>query len=622
MLGFADCYPADSQFMPVCLPSCPPALLPSCPIPRSNPGTSLMQSSRCHARCCCAREGSSDARLEPIFGRTWRITGVAVNAIVVCVAALMTVGGPGELNAQHALPPEADMVDVIDHYTREHFAKNNIPAVGPADDLQLLRRTTLDLAGRIPTAVERNWFMNLPTADRRRLLVDRLIHSPDFAFHHRNWLDETLLPNKHYDDDFRAYLLTAVQNRRSWDSIFREIMKASTADGPEKGASQFVKSRVSELDDLTNDTAILFFGVNISCAKCHDHPLVPAWKQDHFYGMQAFFQRTYSTRKTNTLAERPFGEVKFATVSGEEKSAPFMFLTGEVVTDRSPQLADDERKQLEERIRKLENDDIEAEVFVPEFRPREQLADVALRDSRDQFFARNIVNRVWSRLLGTGLVDPPDQMHRENPSSHPELLDWLTGDLVAHGYDLQRLIQGIVLSEVYGRSSGWTSESEPPPAHAFALAQTRALTPRQLAASLHVVVRNPEQWPGIDHAEEWAKRRAELEDLANAWVREFEQPAEGFRIAVDEALFFSNSERVQNELLQEADDRLLGQLSKMEDQQKGIEHLWMTVLNRPPQPEETASAVAWLDRSPEARIESRRQLLWALLSGPEFRFNH
>ena len=535
-------------------------------------------------------------------------------AIVLC--------GSIVANAEDLLPADTEIASSIDHYIQQHLVASGVAAVEPADDLTLLRRTTLDLAGRVPTSVEQDWFMSQPASDRRRLLVDRLMQSTDFDFHQRNWLDETLLPGQPYNDEFRNYLLTAVQGRRSWDTVFREIMKGAGSEGPEKGAGQFLKSRVRELDDLTNDTAILFFGVNISCAKCHDHPLVADWKQDHFYGLQAFFQRTYQTRKTSSLAERPFGEVKFASVSGESKTAAFMFLTGEVVTDRTPQLAEEERKQLEERVRKLEHDDAEAEILVPEFRPRDELVELALRDTKDRFFAKNIVNRVWARLLGTGLVNPPDQMHSGNAASHPQLLEWLTADMVSHGYDLRRLIQGIVLSEAYGRSSEWTSGSEPPVASTFAFAQTRPLTPRQLGAALHVVLRNPEQWPSIENTEAWTKQPTDLETQANGWVREFEQPGENFQIAVDEALFFSNSGRVQDDLLRDSDDRLLGQLKKIEDQSQGIEKLWLTVLNRVPQPDELASATAWLDRVPDKKDESRKQLLWAILAGPEFRFNH
>jgi len=154
------------------------------------------------------------------------------------------------------------------------------------------------------------------------------------------------------------------------------------------------------------------------------------------------------------------------------------------------------------------------------------------------------------------------------------------------------------------------------------MARTRALTPRQLAVSLQVAIRNPTRWPAIDQADEWLKRRTELEDQANGWVREFEQPAENFQIAVDEALFFSNNDRVQHDLLRESDDRLLGLLRTTEDQQKSIEQLWLAVLSRVPLPEEFAAASHWLNRAPEKQLESRQQLLWALLAGTEFRFNH
>lgn len=551
--------------------------------------------------------------------RSFRTNTVLMVVFLSC--AVVFVGETANA-AEDLLPQETEIVTAINHYVSAHLAKNGVNPVAPADDATLLRRTMLDLAGRIPHALERDWFLSLPEADRRRMLVERLMQSPDFDFHHRNWLDESLLPNQPYNDEFRNYLLTAVQGRHSWDTIFRELMKAGVAEGPEKGAAQFLKSRVRELDDLTNDTAILFFGVNISCAKCHDHPLVTDWKQDHFYGMQAFFQRTYQTRKVSALAERPFGEVKFTTTSGEEKKAAFMFLTGDQVTDRTPEFPAEERKSLEERIRKLEQEDVEAEIVVPEFRPRDELVEVALRDSKDRFFARNIVNRVWARLLGTGLVDPLDQMHSGNPPSHPELLAWLANDLVSHGYDLRRLIQGIVLSEAYARSSEWAQPSEQPAANLFAVAKTRPLTPRQLAASLHVSVRNPEQWPAIDATDEWIKRRTDLENQANGWVREFEQPGDNFQVAVDEALFFSNSQRIQNEMLRDSDDRLLGALRKGENQNQAIEVLWLTVLGRVPQVDEITSANNWLDRIPDKKNESRTQLLWALLAGPEFRFNH
>ncbi len=518
-----------------------------------------------------------------------------------------------------------ELTQQIDTAVDSQNAASGVPVVEQADPDVILRRTTLDLAGRIPTAREREWYLQLPAEQRRQLLVDRLLGLPDFEFHLRNSLDELLLPNRPNDGEFREYLLTAVREQRSWSQMFREMMLAAPAEGPEKGAAQFLKSRVRELDDLTNDTAVMFFGVNISCAKCHDHPLVADWKQDHYYGMQAFFNRTFSSKK-NDLLEKPFGSVRFKTTEGEDRDAALMFLTGAVVADQTPEYTDEERKQLEEKIRNLEQKD-DAETVPVSFSPRQALIDAALSDEEQLYLARNIVNRTWERLLGTGIVDPPDQMHSGNPASHPELLRSLARDLVAHDYDLRRLIRGIVLSQAYSRSGRWTSESVPPGSQTFAVGASRAMTPRQLAASIVVASRSAESWPTVEETaanpEEWLKRRTDLENQANGWMREFEQPGEDFQIAVDEALFFSNSERVQNDLLRDGGDRIVGAVKAAQTPEQAAELLWAVVNNRSPDEDELQIVREWISVEDEQqRLTQVQSLVWALLAGAEFRFNY
>src|SRR6185437_2344760 len=113
------------------------------------------------------------------------------------------------------------------------------------------------------------------------------------------------------------------------DRIFRELVLADESDPSRKGAAGFVKARIKDLDRLTNDVSTVFFGVNISCAKCHDHPRVPDWKQDHFYGMKSFFNRTFESGEF--VGERSYGTVKFKTTEGQEKQGKFMFLTGRTI---------------------------------------------------------------------------------------------------------------------------------------------------------------------------------------------------------------------------------------------------------------------------------------------------
>ncbi len=535
----------------------------------------------------------------------------------------LTLGFDRQVRAEELLPPTSDIPGVIDHYVNQRLEKYQIAAAPPADWQALLRRTTLDLAGRIPTLQEYHWVEQLPEPERRLAIVTQGMSLSDFDFHLRNSLDELLLPNNPHNGEFRDYLLWAVQTRRSWDQIFRDLMLARETDGPEKGAAHFVRSRVRDLDELTNDTAILMFGVNVACAKCHDHPLVDQWQQDHFYGMQAFFSRTFMTRR-NVITERPFGEVKFKTTAGEDKTAALTFLSGAAVEDKSPKFSDEERKQLEEQLRKIEQTDTAGYVLFPDFSPRRELVEVALQDQESRFLAKNIVNRTWQRLMGIGLVDPPDQMHAANPPSHPELMDWLTRDLVEHRYDLRRLIRGIVASDAYARSSRWTSPDMPPAPSTFAVAATRPLSPRQLATSLLLAARAPETEvaSSADRDAPWNRLRNDFENQAGGWVREFENPGEGFQVAVDEALFFSNNERVQNDLLRDAGDSLVGRLKVIEQDDEVVRQLWHRLLTRDPSEEELASARQWLTRESTDRVASIRSLAWAVLAGPEARFNH
>jgi hypothetical protein len=527
------------------------------------------------------------------------------------------------LRAADLQPADQPIEQVIDHYVDAFIKADEVVTAPQANDVTVLRRLTLDLAGRIPTTKEVRDFEASTSELKRSELVDRLLASPDFAFHHRNELEEILLPNRRNDGEFRKYLLWAAEQNRRWDDMFRDMLTGDEEDEYQKAALQFVRTRIRDVDDLTNATSVAFFGVNVSCAKCHDHPLVEDWKQDHFYGLQSFLSRTYVTKK-NVVLEKPFGQVKYTTREGVEKQAKFMFLTGANVEIASIELSSDDRKKLEEAIRKAERED---DAPIPDQQgdsARQKLVDVSLRDGDNHFFAKNIANRIWQRMLGRGLVDPVDQIHSGNPASHPALLDWLARDLVTHGYDLKRLIRGIALSQAYSRSSEWTSAAEPPTSEYFALATARPLTPRQYALSLLVASRNPSHWDqeAFQLPDRWRQERENLENASNGWSGNFETPTDGFQIAVDEALLFSNNDRIQNDLLRDSGDRLVGQLKTVEDNHSAINIAFLAVNSRQPTEEESAAIREYLAARADNRPEALRQAVWALLTGPELRFNH
>ncbi|HUQ72216.1 MAG TPA: DUF1549 and DUF1553 domain-containing protein [Planctomycetaceae bacterium] len=522
--------------------------------------------------------------------------------------------------AAELLSPELSIPEVIDRLIGDELAHRQIVPASRTDDATLLRRTTLDLAGRIPTVAEQDDFAAMSPSEKRERLVDRLLASPDFAWHLKNEWDALLMPPRDGNGEWRDYLLQSARENRPWDRMFSDMLAAKEDDPQNRGALQFVKARTKELDQLTNDTSALFFGVSINCAKCHDHPLVDDWKQDHYFGISSFFARTYVT-KGKRLADKATAEVKFTTTKGVEKQARLMFLTGAEIAEPVVELTSEQEKAAEEEVRRQQREDNVPAPAEPVFRPRWELVNLALQPENRGYFARSLVNRVWARLLGRGLVHPVDQMHSSNPASHPELLDWLERDAIAHGYDVQRLIRGIVLSDVYARSSQWTQPGEPPSAETFAVGIIRPLTPKQIAVSLPVASQAPTQFAAVLDAPNWSRQREQLENQANDFARQLEQPGEHFQVSVTEALLFSNSDRVQNEYLRDSDDRLVGVLKTQSDDD-AVVIAFRSVLSRQPTADELDTFRRYLAPRSDRKPAAWQQALWALVTSPEFRFNH
>jgi len=536
-----------------------------------------------------------------------------LRSVALCVALL---GGPSVAVADELLPADTPIEKAVDHYLDLKLKGAGVKAAPQADDANLIRRLTLDLVGRIPTAAETRAFVESTDADRRVKLVERMMASPAFVRHQATELDTMLMYGTRAS--VRDYLNQALTENRSWSRMFQELVLPDESNMQQKGAGEFLRQRVMDLDRLTNDVSVTFFGVNISCAQCHDHPKVPDWKQDHFFGMKAFFGRTFDNG--GFLAERDTGIVKFRTTDGKDRQASLMFLTGKIVENASVrEPSAEEQKKEKELFEKFKKD--KQPPPRPTFSARAQLVELALQPGGREFFARSLVNRLWHRLYGQGLVMPLDQMHSKNPPSHPQLLDWLARDSAEHEYDLRRLIRGLVLSQGYARSSRWESE-DAPEARLFAVAAVRPMTPMQLATSLGVASTAPASWPALDKADEFEKRIAGVEATARGLAGAIEQPSDNFQIGVGEALLFSNSDRVHKQYLADNNALLIGTLKSIKDEKELIDVAVRNVFARPATEEEIKVLGRYLQQRQDRPVDACRQMVWALLASSEFRFNY
>lgn len=506
---------------------------------------------------------------------------------------------------------------VIDQLVDAQITAAGVTPAPQADDATTVRRLTLDLVGRIPTLREVEDYVRSTDPDKRAKLVDRLMASPGFARHQAALFDVMFNPdgNRRGGDALRQYFVAAMKENKPWDRVFRELMLPNETDAKTKGAADFLKTRLTDADRLTNDVSVAFFGVNVSCAQCHDHPLVKDWTQDHFYGMKSFLARTFDNG--GFLAERGFGSIKFKPNKGAERTARMMFLTGAKIEEpKEPSAA--EMKKEKEALDKAKAG--KTAPPRPAFSARAELVEVSLRKGNSDFFAKSIVNRMWHRFFGLGLVTPLDQMHSENPPSHPVLLAWLARDTAEHGYDLRRLIRGLVMSKAYSRGSRVDSEAVPDP-RLFAVARLKPLTPMQLATSLKIAATDPASFEK-KKPDDFEKQIEQAENAARGFASLIAQPTDNFQIGVGEALLFSNGDRVIREFLTDGGGTLLGRLKATKDAKTAVELMVKTAYGRAPSGEETAALTAYILKRADRPAEAYRQVLWALVTSPEFRFNY
>jgi hypothetical protein len=331
--------------------------------------------------------------------------------------------------------------------------------------------------------------------------------------------------------------------------------------------------------------------------------------------MKSFFAR--SVDSAGFVGEKDFGVVKYVPNKKPEKVAPVMFLTGKTIA--APGMSEPTKEQKKKEQDRLESaKKAKKAPAPPEFSLRAKLVETALEPDQRMFFSRAIANRLYYRFLGYGLVMPLDQMHLENPASHPELLQWLARDLENHEYKLDRLVRGIVLSNAYARANRWEGDDTPQD-RLFAVAQVRPLSPMQMAVSLKVASLNPDSLP--TEPKEMDKRLESIAKGAERLATFFPQPGSNFQVGVNEAMLFANSQAMSKELF-EGPDSLVARMMAETDLAKRAEVAVQTVLTRQPAADEVRAMVAYLQDRQDRPDAGCQQIVWALLTSAEFRFNH
>lgn len=321
----------------------------------------------------------------------------------------------------------------------------------PVADAEFLRRVSFDLIGIPPSTEELRAFLADSNPEKRQAAVDRLLEHPRYARHMAEVFDVMLMerrPAKYVTaDEWHAYLLKAFRENRPYNVLAKEILSADGTDPNLRPAARFYLDREAEPNLLTRDVGRIFFGRDMQCAQCHDHPLIDDYFQADYQGLFAFF----STGSVFT-APAPDGKAYFAEKAGVDVTFESVFVKGEkhVTGPKLPGMA-----RLDEPVY-YPGDEYEVKPAenvrpVPKFSRRVKLAELATSGS-NRLFNENIANRLWAHMMGRGLVNPVDLHHPSNPPANPELLKLLGEEFAAMGFDVKAFLRSLTLTQTYQRT--------------------------------------------------------------------------------------------------------------------------------------------------------------------------
>ncbi|HXT59771.1 MAG TPA: DUF1549 domain-containing protein [Pirellulales bacterium] len=536
-----------------------------------------------------------------------------------CAAAILALGLPAErLSAAEPLHQAIDRL----------IAAQAAGEVGPlAGDAEFLRRAYLDLAGKIPAADEARAFLADPATDKRAKLIDRLLESPDFPRRMQDLFHAMLLERRGDDPHWLDYLRRSFEANKPWDVLAREILDPDPQDEAVRGAAYFYVSRLDKVGQqdtdypgLTRDVGRLFLGVDLQCAQCHNHLFIDDYKQQDFQGLYAVFLNTFIRR-----------DVKFPAV-GENlltKKTEFMSVFDKVPLATGPRIPGGAEIEIPafaagEEYR-VPPDKQANQPGEPKFSPLEAIA-ARVATAENAAFSRNIANRLWFVMFGRGLVHPLDLFHRENPPSHPELLELLAQDIAARKFDMRGMLRELALSETYQRSGLLPAAGEAPPPASYRVALEKPLSAEQLFWSMLTAAGTPAAAPpGNEQPGDEKAGKTELDELRKRFVAAFANPPKEpeieFSPSVKAALFVMNDPRVLG-LLEARPGNLVDRLSELAGPREVADELYLSVLTRLPTDEERADMAAALAERPDRRAAVLGQMAWALVASTEFCLNH
>jgi len=505
-----------------------------------------------------------------------------------------------------------------------------VEPAAPADDAVFLRRLFLDLVGRQPTFAEIEAFGADRAAGKREAQVERLLASREWSRTWARYFRDVILFRR---TDPRAafmqgplenYLEERLAGDASWGGIARDLITATGAPA-DHGETAIVIAQMGETSDIAAEVSRIFLGIQLQCAQCHDH-FSDRWKREQFHEFAAFFPR---------IAIRPTGGQgpdRFEVVSFDAQPRA---LRGRKAPD-NPRRGDLEHEMPDRDDPSRPGTVVTPRFFLtgqtlppgtPDLERRHAIADW-ISSPDNPWFARAIVNRLWTELVGEGFYPDIDDIGPDRIPQAPEQLADLATGFAAHDGDLRWLFRAICTSREYGRESRSRGD---PRREGFAANCPQRLRADQLFTQLLDSLGVDEEraaqtaarrrGAGASPAAELAQRYR-LGTPRNLFGMVFgydpSLPREEIGGTIPQTLLLMNGPQVAAALDANRPGTLLWRLLRTEPNDAAVTRaLYLRTLSREPSAAEMEIALSHAHRA-ENRGEGFEDLFWALINSAEF----
>lgn len=389
-----------------------------------------------------------------------------------------------EFVRKRAMTGKADLVALavkrIDAAVDAGLEKQKLKYNENLNDHMYLRRIYLDLAGRIPNYDEAKEFLDSRNRNKRQELVIKLLKSWDYASHNYNHLAELLRVKTTFpgtvlrNDSFIYWLKEQIHTNTPWDELVREMVTAEGRIWDNPAVGYHLRDNGMKLDHVAFMGKV-FLGTNITCAQCHDDPFSD-WTQYQYYEFSAYLAdlETKGKAQKAKMPNKKELETYIATTQkldpkNEEQKSKINNIVGRyqrslqdmsraselavhTVANRSMRLPDNYQYEdgfPRDKVAPWVIFGKETGTAAAALNPRQRLA-VWLTSSKNERFAMNIANRMWSRYMGRGAIEPLHDINPEN-TLNADLLKVLGEEMVTLNFDLKAFAWAVVNTKAYNR---------------------------------------------------------------------------------------------------------------------------------------------------------------------------